>query len=400
MKNLRSILVLGNRIIVLLTAMLFAVTAIAKAEPVSLAGATFGYQRTIPLHSTIGRMAIPTPLIIRAVGGVAFVREAIGTDGWAVQNMAYDLAASDGKRLTVTLIRNNETTAEMQPEIWDWELVPLARFVASPYDSAFTFFGELREGISPTISNAQIVSYHPSLKDTLLGLRLMQLDLFLFQEPFAGFFTNSKGVVILGAGERSALGVNPADKAAVNLERDKVRQRVGNGMSLLTEDCKRHLSATCRDGFQPFSSYIVGDMISPTKFSVANGRLSFRDQGICWDFSRETDPGEKSTEGLEGVVLLRPLSEAFCKKVREDLHGMHPLVYRAASRAMRYSALMRHYESRDQAGFERFVKSMATVSPNPKVETPTEIAIEGAITDVDMNRMLEQLRQLEKGRGR
>jgi len=398
MNNLRAIL--GEAKLALLTAILVAITALAEAEPVSLAGATFGYQRTIPLHSTIGRMAIPSSRIIRAVGGVAFVREAIGADGWAVQNMVYDTAAVDGKRLAVTLTRNSETIVEVRPEIWDWELVPLARFVASPYDSAFTFFGELQEGISPTINNARIVSYHPSLKDTLLGLRLMQLDLFLFQEPFAGFFTNAKGVVILGAGERSALGVSPADKAAVGLERDKIRHRVEDGMSLLTEDCKHHLSRTCRDAFQPFSSYIVGDMISPTKFSVANGRLSFRDQGICWDFSRETDPGEKSTEGLEGVVLLRPLSEAFCKKVREDLSGMHPLVYRAANRAMRYSALMRHYESRDQDGFKRFVKSMAAVSPNPRVDTPTEIAIEGNLSDEDMNRILEQLRQLENGRRR
>lgn len=397
MKNVRS--TFSNLIIALLTTTLVAVTAISKAEPVSLAGATFGYQRTIPLHSTIGRMARPTPLIIRAVGGVAFVREAIGADGWAVQNMAYDSAAADGKRLTVTLIRNSEKTVKVRPEIWDWELVPLARFVASPYDSAFTFFGELDKGISPTISNAQIVSYHPSLKDTLLGLRLMQLDLFLFQEPFAGFFTNSKGVVILGGGERSVLGVNPADRSAVDSKRNEVLQRVKDSTVLLLDDCDKHPSSTCKETFQPYSSYIVGDMISPVTFSVINEKLSFKDQGICWDFSRDVDPGERSTEGLDGVVLLRPLSKAFCNKVREDLHGMHPLVYRIANRTMRYAGLMRHYESRDQVGFMRFVNSMASVSPNPKVETPTEIDIEGAITDVDINRMLEQLRRLEKGGG-
>lgn len=388
-----------NRLITgtLIVSLVF-LSAIATANPVVLDGATFGYQRTIPLRSTIGPRAIPTFRVIRMVGGVAFVREAVGVDGWEVQGMHYDRKAVDGARLSVTLTQNDGEEVKVHPRVWDWELIPLARFVESEFDSAFTFFGELPEGTHTTIPNARVVSYHPALEDTLMGLRMMQLDLFLFQEPFAGYFTDSKGVVILGNGERPSFGqkINPSDKTSVSAEREKIRNRIQAGMALLKENCEKNQSITCVESLQPFSSYIVGDMITPTSFFVSDRKLQFKDHGICWDFSRDADPGESSTEGLEGVVLLRTLSKDFCTKVRGELSGMHPILYRAGNRAMRYSALMRHYKMRNPVDFSDFVGSMKNISPSPAVSTPTEIAVESPITDEELMRFFEQLRRLEQ----
>src|SRR5262249_9131599 len=151
-------------------------------------------------------------------------------------------------------------------------------------------------------------------------------------------------------------------QAKARADRDRIAARVEAAWSFLRKDCQKNPSQTCKDMFQPFSSYIVGDMISPTTFKVTNGQLTFEGRGVCWDFSRDTVRGESSSPGLKGIRLLRPLSEAFCKKVRDELSGIHPLVYRAGTRALQYAALMRHYKERDSSGFDAFVKSVEPVT--------------------------------------
>jgi hypothetical protein len=106
----------------------------------------------------------------------------------------------------------------------------------------------------------------------------------------------------------------------------------------------------------------------------------FESRGLCWNFSRESDPDEASSPGVDGIRLLQPLSEAFC--------GIHPVGNRAGTRAMHFSALMRHYKAQSPQGFAKFVESIDAVKPLPKVETPTEISVPEKISDEDIARLL------------
>jgi hypothetical protein len=314
--------------------------------------------------------------------------------------MRYDSLAPDGQRVIVTLVQTEGRPIDIRMPAWDWEVVPLARFVGSATDSAFSFFGELPEGAKRTLANSSVVSYHPALQNTLMGLRLMQLDLFLFQPPFTGYFTDAAGSAILGAGERIVFGndVSPTDPVALKRLRAIVESRVDTAMGFLLEDCKKSPSRTCLESDQPFASYIVGDMISPVSFTVQNGSLAFRDRGVCWDFSREADPGERASPSLPGIRLLRPLSETFCDKVVSEWQGIHPLVYRAARRAMRFSALLRHHKAQDSVGYGSFVQSMRGTTLKPSVSTPTEVAIKSTISVEESERLRRAFERLRRQR--
>lgn len=370
------------------------------ASPVSLEGATFGYARTSALRSYIGSLAIPTSTAYMRVGGVAFVRPATGDDGWKIVDMAYAPGAADGSRVSVVLSHPKQSTYTTVPaRLWDWEVVPLARFVASPTDSAFTYFGELEEGVKPTLSGADAVSYHSAFKNTLMGLRFMQLDLMLFAGPaFSGFFTDSSGNVILGGGEQAALGNvslnTPAQRKAA---RDAISQRIESSFEIFAKDCKANPSATCRESEQPFQSYIVGDMITPVSFSVKDGALQLKSAGVCWDFWRETEPGEAPSAGLTDIRLLRNLSREFCMAVQKDPNHLHPLVYRTALRAMRYSALLRSFKNQSPAAFNKFVGSLQRVTPLPQVDTPTEIRVATpSVSPADAEELLRRLQELQR----
>ena len=352
--------------------------AFGQAVTPLLDGAKFGYPRTSPLRQFIGPNALPTLRYIRGVGGVAFVREAAGLDGWSIATMKYDAKAQDGQRLIVTFSKQGAQSAMVRPSIWDWELVPLIRFVSSDFDAAFSWFGEAPyQGPAHSDGSGHLVTYHPAFKDTLLGLRLMQLDLYLFIPPFTGYLTDAKGTVILGSGELEATKMifNPQQSASIKASRRENMDRLTRAWEYLTTRGCAASKVLCDEGGQPFDSYIVGDMISPVWFSIADGRLSFNTRGVCWDFSRPTEPDEASSPGLNGIKLLRPFSESFCDFVRKSVKGINPLVYRSANRALTYSALLRHFKKVQPRGFSELTKSVAHITI-PTVQTPTEVFLD------------------------
>jgi hypothetical protein len=334
----------------------------------------FGYAPTNPLTERIGPAAVLTPRYVRGVGGVAFVREAAGRDGWTVTGMKYDARAVDGQRLVVTLSKNSAENVTVRPRIWDWELVPLVRFVASQFDAAFSAIVPHSFDESPSESAGRRVAYHPAFKNTLLGLRLMQLDMYLLDPPFAGYMTDVSGRVLLGPGEAELLedGARVNDPNWLELHRKRNLQRLSRAWHYLrTTGCATSADA-CQEYGLPFFSYIVGDTISPVSFGVADGRLTFSTKGICWDFARHTEPDEVSSVGLDGTKLLRPLSEAFCEFARKSLSDVNALVARSGNRALTYAALLRHFKSQQPQRFSELLKSLLEVRV-PVIATPTEV---------------------------
>jgi len=150
-----------------------------------------------PQHLSIG---LKSQAFVGKVGGVAFDQVAQPDEDLSVNDLSlyYRPALPDGKRLQ--LVVNGQL---IYAHIYDWQLIPIARFADSPYFSCFTLFGKLTNTTKEKEvleKGGRILNYHPSLVDTLLGLRIFQLDILILYD-FTPNLPKESEEYILGAGE-------------------------------------------------------------------------------------------------------------------------------------------------------------------------------------------------------
>ncbi len=150
--------------------------------------------RPTPTLVNRGRLSTvlgPRPRIgfVGRVGGIASDGVAAPEQGLVVNTIVASYSASqpDGQRLSVNI--NGET---VNAPIYDWQLIPIAKFADSDSFSCFTYFGDNRLGNTS--------AYHAAFKDTLVGLRLFQLDS-LIEDDNATDLVKYNGAYVLGAGE-------------------------------------------------------------------------------------------------------------------------------------------------------------------------------------------------------
>lgn len=189
---------------------------------------------------------------VTGVGGVAFGATAAPAGGHASANvsLSYRPEEKDGNRLWITVDRR-----QFPIPIYDWQLIPIAKFADSPYKSCVTLFGELddrEEGRRLLANRDGVLNYHPAFVDTLLGLRLFQLDI-LIDEPYATELPTQNGSYILGAGE--PLPDNNANIEGWNAL-VRLRDRLGTELRVKTR------------------SYVVTDEGSDIRFSFDSGGLN------------------------------------------------------------------------------------------------------------------------------
>ena len=177
--------------------------SIGQSTGLQLGNMSYGRVSTPHLVRTVSRSAS----FFRGVGGVAFEAVAIGKDGLVVTNLIYNANMSDGKRLEIHLHNSQNKLFKINADIYDWQFIPIAKFSDSKYGSAMTLFGEAADAhkeVADEIRGAggRIINYHASFENTLVGLRLFQADVLIFQSNAADLFKNSSGNYILGAGEK------------------------------------------------------------------------------------------------------------------------------------------------------------------------------------------------------
>src|SRR5271156_1830913 len=136
---------------------------------------------------TLARLAAPTLRasigvggftggFLASVGGVAFKEIAQPAQALAAQSdvLEYDPQYADGRRVFATI-----DGQRVQVNVYDWELQPIVRFAESDDHAIFTLFGKLadrRQQEQVLDNGGRVVNYHPAFQDTLLGLRMLQLD--------------------------------------------------------------------------------------------------------------------------------------------------------------------------------------------------------------------------------
>lgn len=200
----------------------------------------------------------------RRVGGVALAAEATGKDGLAVIGLSYQSEAPDGLRLKVAVRDRSGQEHSLTAPIFDWQLVPLVRFVQQGGDAAVTLFGNLMDRERQereTAAGNMIANYHPALQDTLLGMRLLQADMLIIERGAADLF-KVKGQYVLGKGEQLPM---PSD-VSKNADRfDRLR-------------------AWLQRQDEIWQSYVVGDVNAEIEFSIAGTSLVIAGDPIwyCW----------------------------------------------------------------------------------------------------------------------
>ncbi|MDR2086185.1 MAG: hypothetical protein LBP72_03310, partial [Dysgonamonadaceae bacterium] len=153
---------------------------------------------------------------------------------------------------------------ELYPDLPDWQLVPIARFANSSYQSVFTSAGD------PQNEEAQL-KYHPAFLDNLLGLRLLQAHLLFINPELLGEVPkNENGNYILAPSEEGLLPPpNP----------NKYR-------TLFNEIKKNNIN---------YKSYILTDRDLDIRFDIDGDDLSFSDNPYYYFF--EDVVASKETNG-------------------------------------------------------------------------------------------------------
>ncbi len=334
----------------------------------------------------------------RAVGGVAFEGVAVGKDGLVVENLTYDKTKPDSQRLIVTVKTSSGKIKNLQADIYDWELVPITKFANYKTGSAMTLFGHLNDRkLQDELqrNGGRAINYHRTLDNTLIGLRMMQADIMLFDHNATDLPKNLGGSYVLGAGEREP-------------KVEKNRRNFNIVQQLLREE---------RQKGNRYRSYVVGDLNQTIVFSDRNGHLSFKGDPFwtMWSYPSDVEAAyedlqlfqaaregdsvslsllnsryvseeelvrrfreidnilsqwESQSESNEAIQINSGLSQRVSDIVAEQ-GGINPVVYNALKKVMHYRALFRHFKKRNKTRFLTFLNSVRNISVNPKVQTPT-----------------------------
>ena len=220
-----------------------------------------------PTHIQIG---VQSQRMLAGVGGVAFDQIAAPSGNLQVQSLALEWspAAPDGSRFAVMLNGSRHPVP-----LHNWQLIPTARFAESEFYSAVTLFGSLNDSAREKQVRDQkgdIINYHPALVDTLLGLRIFQLDV-LILELSSTDLPRERDRYVLGAGE------NPPDTRA--------NTSGWNGYM-------RHINDIESDLQQKFRSYLICDYNREIRFAVRDHELVLSGDPIfyCWRYKQD-EPG-------------------------------------------------------------------------------------------------------------
>jgi hypothetical protein len=384
--------------------------ATAVAEDWTLGSRRFSTNAAMaaaPLRLTsTGRSSLTAFRFVGRVGGVSF--EAVAQPDQSLTGksieLAYDPSRADGSRLVVrvgsTVLRTN---------IPDWQLRPIVEFADSPYNAVVSLFGE-----GPEPKKYYYPQYHDAMKDTLMGMRVLQADILFMSLDQHWRIPRYDGKLLLGAGEqdsRERPSMDAARKLNATLVGHKWRSWV------LTDT-----------GTQPTFGAVNGELVVRAKpyyyfwnvnekenDALAQARNQLVDEhnrliasakaninghnGLVAAFNGSSDAERRRTlraqmdqlqaeihtqEANIKALRARIDSEQIEPKVFEvtdvttamrtqdgALAAYNPAVYSAYQRLAQYASFFRYAKNNNSANWQSFRRTIANVSVQPSVKTPT-----------------------------
>lgn len=231
----------------------------------------------------------PRPRIgyVRRIGGISSDGVAAPEQGLILNSIvpSYSATRPDGQRLSIA-INGRTVTAP----IYDWQLIPIAKFANSGSFACYTLFGSTYDG--PNNSRQEDTRgeddsrYHPDFKDTLVGLRLFQLDSLLF-DPDATDLFKEGNKYILGHGE-----------SAPNLTDNR------KGLKAFREYLYSNKDLL------PYESYVISDYRRRITFGIDENRLSIKGEPYVYFWRIDPEAELKFDEGEAEETVLEALGSS------------------------------------------------------------------------------------------
>lgn len=296
------------------------------------------------------------------VGGVAFDSVAkLDWDSAASVTLRYAPENPDGKRLLV-----NTDGKWITAPIYDWQMMPIARYADSKYTACFSLFGDPEDLRSTQAANivkeqdGRVFKFHPALKNTLVGLRLMQLDMLIISDD-AVDLPKLDGRYILGTGEV------PPNIVANKRAAAYVRREIGQ-FDLNDEPA--------------FDSYVINDRNVDIHFSIARGALVPEGSPTYFTFKRD----QRNGQPIPNKALNRWISENL-----QHVRAINPAVWDTAVTVARYAAFFRSVKANNPEAWRLFLTQISMVHISPSLKTPDVIVYPREREAVDdVRRLLER----------
>ena len=335
-----------------------------------------------------------------AVGGVAFGAVAISADGSVIKGFTYNAQRQDGSRLEALVLKGGNQYRITLP-VYDWELVPTARFAQGDQDVVVTFFGSLldkNEEERLRAKGCRFMNYHKDVDNTLMGLRVLQADLLAFHPAGLSDFTEN-GVVIKGAGEpfvanklsqeeQKYYGSSGAKSYVICDVGIRIGFKITDNMQLVfsgdavwscwKSNLSRQKARTYEveflnqintpEGNLKLQNEFAEKLTPLDKVTVQNNEELFRTRFMEYGNNKKRD---YMNEKYQETFMQLPAVSSKLSSLMKANEGGNPPVYRALSKFMRYAALFRYVKQQDADGYAAFVDTLSGVKPRPSIETPT-----------------------------
>jgi len=284
--------------------------------------------------------------ITSTTGGVIFQGKAVPAGNAIGQpvTIQYNPAQPDGRRLVLTIGNTTVTT-----ELYDWEIIPIARFVESGFNACMTLYDRTRnpeeERIDKKYKEGEIywANFHPALGDTLIGLNLFFVDAMCINP---GLMQNTDKIFT-----EAILGYHTTWRS---------EQKIVTALARKPYEFFQKLRQEQQEN-KSWNSYIYTDYGTQISYRIENRQIVFN--GVPRYILVKNNHANKT------VTVAKELNEYIIAK-HDDIYAVNPTVYRCAEKTAQWAALFRMVQAEYPQIWQLFINQIAGIEVVPKIETP------------------------------
>jgi hypothetical protein len=277
--------------------------------------------------------------VLSRVGGVLFQATAIPAGNAVNQEVSlrYDPARDDGQRLLVTI-----GTTAITPLLYDWQLIPVARYADSEYTACITLLGPaatLADQMADT-NRAMYPKVHPAFSNTLIGFNLFLVDAMLVNTDLNRMrrITGSFSETIPGYHDISFDETKSASSA-------RSIGRILRRSAYLDE----------------WHSYIYTDCGTDISYDLVDGQLVFTGVPAYRFFLFNNE---------SRTVTLNPALNAILRN-QADVTALNPAIYTTAEKTAQWAAFFRMIRKQNPENWNGFLEQTAGIEAAPAITIPS-----------------------------
>jgi hypothetical protein len=316
-----------------------------------------------PLERTAHGTATFALAFASEVGGINFqaaIPFANAHGATQTPTLSYVASAPDGSRLHM----NIGSKVYITP-LYDWQLKPIVVYADSDYTAVVSLFGR-----GPDRQHYFYIQYHPAFQDTLLGLRLLQTDMFLMDPLQLRGMPETQGHPILGPGERT-----PDETISLHAAQEITRLLEGNpaGSWILNDvDVNPTLDTNLGELFKIAGTpYYFFWHLQPNRINVIAKLLSWKAEHPQASVAEGQD---KLREIVAKSHLVPSTQHTDLLRYKYDLYlDANPAVFQSSLYTMQYAALFRGIKVADPTGWKRFADVIKAMPMSAVLRTPTRL---------------------------